>query len=389
MPQRVSILGATGAIGRATLDVIEHHAGQFEVVGLVAGRRTRELAAQVRRHRPRAVAVMDDRAALDLRRELGAGGPDILVGPEGAAQVAAGSGADVVVAAIVGAAGLVPTFAAVCAGLVVALANKEALVAAGELMVHAARDSGATILPVDSEHSAIHQCLRAGRPSEVRRLLLTASGGPLRGFDREQLRRVSAAEALQHPTWRMGPKITIDSATLMNKGLEVIEACWLFGLPPSAVEVVVHPQSIIHSMVEFCDGSVLAQLGPPDMRRPIQYALTWPERWQDASRPLDLATLGALTFEPPDRETFRCLDLAYRAVEEGGDGPARLNAANEVAVAAFLAGRIGFLDIPRTVETVLDREPTRAVTELSDVMDADRRARGAAHDVIAQELTRG
>jgi 1-deoxy-D-xylulose-5-phosphate reductoisomerase len=240
---------------------------------------------------------------------------------------------------------------------------------------------------VDSEHNAIHQCLRAGQAGEVRRLLLTASGGPFRGADRATLARVTAAEALAHPTWRMGQKISVDSATLMNKGLEVIEASWLFGLPPSAVDVVIHPQSVVHSMVEFRDGSVLAQLGVPDMRHPIQYALTWPERWDAAVRRLDLTALGGLTFESPDTGNFVCLDLARRAAAEGGDSPARLNAANEIAVAAFLGGRIGFLEIPRTIEAVLDREAAKPISELADVLEADRRAREIAHDVIARELT--
>ncbi len=387
MPQRVVILGSTGSIGRQTLEVIEHHPGRFEVVGLVAGRRVDRLAEQVRRHRPRAVAVADAAAAAELRRELVGHPVEVRVGAQGAAEVAVGTGADVCVAAIVGAAGLLPTLAAAGAGLRVALANKEALVAAGELMVRAARDGGARLLPVDSEHNAIHQCLRAGEPREVRRLVLTASGGPFRGRTRAQLERVTSAEALNHPTWSMGPKITVDSATLMNKGLEVIEAHWLFDLPGSAIDVLIHPQSTVHSMVEFRDGSFLAQLGSADMRHPIQYALTWPERWDGASRRFDLASLGSLTFEPPDRQAFPCLDLAYQALAAGGDAPARLNAANEVAVAAFLEGRVGFLDVPRIVAAVLEAAPVRPVGELADVLEADRAARVAARDVIERELS--
>lgn len=385
MPQRIVILGSTGSIGRSTLDVVDHHPGRFEVAGLAAGRRVERLAEQVRRYRPRAVGVADAAAAAHLRRlcpEL----RDIRIGPQGAAEIAVGVGAEIVVAAIVGAAGLVPTLAAASAGLTIALANKEALVAAGELMVRAARDGGARLLPVDSEHNAIHQCLRAGERGEVRRLVLTASGGPFRGRGRAELERVTREQALSHPTWRMGPKITVDSATLMNKGLEVIEAHWLFDMPAAAIDVVVHPQSTVHSLVEFRDGSVVAQLGSPDMRHPIQYALSWPERWAGVVPRLDFATLGSLTFEAPDKDAFPCLDLAYAALAQGGDAPARLNAANEVAVGAFLDGRIGFMDIPRTLEEVLGRSGAHAVSELDDVLAADRDARRTAREIIAREI---
>ncbi|MEN6525665.1 MAG: 1-deoxy-D-xylulose-5-phosphate reductoisomerase [Candidatus Polarisedimenticolia bacterium] len=383
MPQRLVILGSTGSIGRQTLDVVSRKPEGFEVAGLVAGRRTDLLAEQIKRFRPVAVSVADDAAAADLRARLGAEAPEIRVGGNGAAEVAVGCGADIVVAAIVGAAGLVPTFAAATAGLVVALANKETLVAAGELMVRAVKDNGARLLPVDSEHNAIHQCLRSGARGEVRRLILTASGGPFRGRTRAELATVTADEALRHPTWRMGPKVTIDSATLMNKGLEVIEARWLFDVPGSSIDVLVHPQSAVHSMVEFKDGSIIAQLGAADMRHPIQYALTWPERLEGVVARLDLAALGSLTFERPDRDAFRCLDLAYHALAAGGDAPARLNAANEVAVRAFLDGRIGFLDIPELLQRVLDSEPTNPIVELEDVLSADRRAREAARAILA------
>ncbi|MEN6632672.1 MAG: 1-deoxy-D-xylulose-5-phosphate reductoisomerase [Candidatus Polarisedimenticolia bacterium] len=370
-------------MGRQTLDVVSRKPEGFEVAGLVAGRRTDLLAEQIKRFRPVAVSVADDAAAADLRARLGAEAPEIRVGGNGAAEVAVGCGADIVVAAIVGAAGLVPTFAAATAGLVVALANKETLVAAGELMVRAVKDNGARLLPVDSEHNAIHQCLRSGARGEVRRLILTASGGPFRGRTRAELATVTADEALRHPTWRMGPKVTIDSATLMNKGLEVIEARWLFDVPGSSIDVLVHPQSAVHSMVEFKDGSIIAQLGAADMRHPIQYALTWPERLEGVVARLDLAALGSLTFERPDRDAFRCLDLAYHALAAGGDAPARLNAANEVAVRAFLDGRIGFLDIPELLQRVLDSEPTNPIVELEDVLSADRRAREAARAILA------
>ena len=384
--RKVALLGSTGSIGVAALDVLARLGDRFRVVALAAGgSRLDELARQVRDVRPGLVAVPGDREAARLR-ELLAGVPvTVLSGEEGLVAVAAESGADVVIAAIVGAAGLVPTLAAVRAGKTVALANKEALVAAGEVMTRAARESGATLLPVDSEHNAIHQCLRAGGPGEVRRLVLTASGGPFRGRSARELARVTPAEALRHPTWEMGPKITIDSATLMNKGLEVIEAHWLFGLPARAIDVVIHPQSVVHSMVEFRDGSIVAQLGTPDMRHPIQYALTWPERLDAPAERLDLLRASPLEFEPPDPGTFRCLALAYRALEAGGDAPARLNAANEVAVEAFLDGRIPFDRIPVVLERVLaERDPGPADT-LDAVLAADSEARDAARRAVARE----
>ena len=387
MSRAVVILGSTGSIGRSTLDVIARHEERFTVSGLVAGRNVRRLAEQVRAFDPAAVAVADEQAARELRELLGPHLPDLRIGPQGAAEVAVGCGAEIVVAGIVGAAGLVPTLAAVSAGLVVALANKEALVVAGELMVRASVDSGAVLVPVDSEHNAIHQCLRSGEHAEARRLLLTASGGPFRGWSRAQLEGVRVEQALDHPTWQMGPKITIDSATLMNKGLEVIEAHWLFGMTAAAIEVVVHPQSIVHSMVEFRDGSLIAQLGHADMRHPIQYALSWPERWDGVTDRLDPFALPALTFEAPDRGAFRCLDLAYQALSQGGDAPARLNAANEVAVAAFLEGRVGFLDIPRIIEAVLAQRPAQGVAELAEIIAADRGARQAAQSFVEQEFS--
>lgn len=384
MTKRIVILGSTGSIGRSTLDVVDHHPDRFLVAGLVAGRCSQRLVDQIRRYHPQAVAVADPQAAQDLRKVLGSHPVEIRWGVEGAAEVTVGVGAQLAVAAIVGAAGLLPTFAAASAGMTVALANKEALVAAGELMIRAVRSNGALLLPVDSEHNAIHQCLRAGHHGEVRRLWLTASGGPFRGRSRAELEQVSREQALCHPTWKMGPKITIDSASLMNKGLEVIEAHWLFGLPGSALEVLVHPQSTIHSMVEFRDGSIVAQLGSPDMRHPIQYSLTWPERWEGNSNRLDPFELTTLTFERPDRHAFPCLDLAYRALDAGGDAPARLNAANEIAVAAFLDGQIGFLDIPRIIAEVLESAPARPIEELSDVLEADRRARETARNLLTR-----
>jgi len=384
--RKVALLGSTGSIGVSALDVLGRLRDRFRVVALAAGGgRLGELARQAREVRPALVAVpgADDATRL---RELLAGEPiEVVAGEEGLVRAAAGSGADLVIAAIVGAAGLVPTLAAVRAGLTVALANKEALVAAGEVMTRAARESGATLLPVDSEHNAIHQCLRAGRADEVRRIVLTASGGPFRGRTAGELAAVTPEEALRHPTWEMGPKITIDSATLMNKGLEVIEARWLFGLPPGAIDVVIHPQSVVHSMVEFRDGSIVAQLGTPDMRHPIQYALTYPERLDAPAERLDLLAASPLEFEPPDPETFRCLALAYRALEAGGDAPARLNAANEVAVEAFLAGRIPFDRIPAVLERVLEARPPGPADTLEAVLAADREAREAARRAVARE----
>ncbi len=383
----VALLGSTGSIGRAALDVLGRWRDRFRVVALAAGGgRLRELADQVRTVRPEVVAVPREEDAVRLRDLLAGERVEVLAGEEGMVRAAAGSGADVVIAAIVGAAGLVPTLAAVRAGRTVALANKEALVAAGEVMTRAARESGATLLPVDSEHNAIHQCLRAGRPAEVRRIVLTASGGPFRGRSAAELSAVTPDQALRHPTWEMGPKITVDSATLMNKGLEVIEARWLFGLPPEAIDVVIHPQSVVHSMVEFRDGSIVAQLGTPDMRHPIQYALTYPERLDAPAERLDLLAASPLQFEPPDAETFRCLALAFDALRAGGDAPARLNAANEVAVEAFLDGRIPFDRIPAVLERALAERPPRPADTLEAVLAADREARRAASRAVAREM---
>jgi len=292
--------------------------------------------------------------------------------------------AHMVVAAAVGALGLVPTYRALEAGKDVALANKETLVMAGELMLARARETGARLLPIDSEHCALHECLDGRRPEAVRRLLLTASGGPFRNRPRDSFDRITREEALAHPTWRMGPKITIDSATLMNKGLEVIEARWLFGIEAARIDVLVHPQSVIHSMVELVDGTVLAQLGVTDMRMPIQYALSYPERWPAAIPGVDFGKALRLDFEPPDRAKFPCLSLAYRALEAGGTAPAALNAANEEAVAAFLDGRVAFLAIPESIQEVLETEPKTAASTLEDVLEADRRARESARQILAR-----
>jgi 1-deoxy-D-xylulose-5-phosphate reductoisomerase len=368
----VTVLGATGSIGRRTLDLVTAFPQDFRVGGLAArGSDVALVAEQVRAHRPSAVALLD-RAAVDrLARELTAPKPELFGGPEGLAAVAGEVPADVVVSALVGAAGLVPTLAAIRAGRTIALANKETLVMAGALMTRAAREHGVRLLPVDSEHSAIFQCLAGASPREVRRLVLTASGGPFRGRSRAALEGVTVGEALRHPTWRMGAKITIDSATLMNKGLEVLEAHWLFGVPFERIDVVVHPQSIVHSMVEFVDRSVLAQLGMPDMGIPILYALTYPDRLPCPAPALDLVQLGSLTFEAPDEAAFPCLALARQAGRAGGAAPLVLNAANEVAVAAFLAGRCGFMEVPRLIGDALDAHAGAAVADLEACLDLD------------------
>ena len=368
----VTVLGATGSIGRRTLELVAAFPDQFRVGGLAArGSDVALVAELVRVHRPAAVALLD-RAAVDrLARELTPPRPELLGGPEGLATLAADVSADVVVSALVGAAGLVPTLAAIRAGRTIALANKETLVMAGALMTRAAREHGVRLLPVDSEHSALFQCLAGAAPREVRRLVLTASGGPFRGWSRAALEGVTVEQALRHPTWRMGAKITIDSATLMNKGLEVLEAHWLFGVPFERIDVVVHPQSIVHSMVEFVDRSVLAQLGMPDMGIPILYALTYPERLPCPAPALDLVTLRTLTFEAPDESAFPCLGLARQAGRAGGAAPLILNAANEVAVAGFLAGRCGFMELPKLIEDALDAHAGASADDLGACLALD------------------
>ncbi|HEY2946430.1 MAG TPA: 1-deoxy-D-xylulose-5-phosphate reductoisomerase, partial [Vicinamibacteria bacterium] len=364
----LSILGATGSVGTNVLRIVDAFPGRFTVVGLAAGDNVERLAEQVARHRPRVVSVRSASSRDALGRLLDLGATRVVVGQEGAVEVATHPDAQVVVASAVGAVGLVPTYHALQAGKDVALANKETLVMAGELMVAQARARGGKLLPIDSEHCALHQCLDGRRPDEVRRLVLTASGGPFRTRARESFDRVTPAEALAHPTWSMGRKITIDSATLMNKGLEVIEARWLFGVSADRVEVLIHPQSVVHSMVEFVDGTVLAQLGVTDMRLPIQYALSYPERWEAAIPGIDFSHGLRLEFEAPDHDRFPCLGLAYRALEGGGSLPAVLNAANEEAVAAFLDGRIAFPAIPEAIREVMDDHPPRAVATLDEVL---------------------
>jgi 1-deoxy-D-xylulose-5-phosphate reductoisomerase len=378
----LSILGSTGSVGTNVLRVVDSFKDRFRVVGLSAGKNVERLAEQVARYRPRVVSVATPAARDDLRRMTDLGDTCVMVGEEGAVAVATHPEARLVVAAAVGAVGLVPTYRALEAGKDVALANKETLVMAGELMVEAARAHGGRLLPIDSEHCAVHQCLDGRGAEEVRRLVLTASGGPFRKRARDTFATVTAAEALNHPTWSMGRKITIDSATLMNKGLEVIEARWLFGVPAERVEVLVHPQSVVHSMVEFVDGTVLAQLGVTDMRLPIQYALSHPERWEAAIPGMDFTRGLCLEFEVPDHDRFPCLGLGYRALAAGGTLPAVLNAANEEAVAAFLDERIPFTAIPESILAVMDAHQPRPVRELGDVLAADAWAREQARGVL-------
>jgi len=373
--KRLAILGSTGSIGAHTLDVVASHPDQFEVTALAAGNNVDLLEQQVRQFHPRFVAVAAEAAGHKLARRLAAAGVEVAWGIEGLSRAGADTGADMVVSAIVGGAGLVPTMAALRAGKTLALANKETLVMAGELVTTEARARGIRILPVDSEHSAIFQCLENGDTSQVRRIVLTASGGPFRTLPLEAFAAITPEDALRHPTWAMGKKITIDSATLMNKGLEVIEAQWLFGLPVDQVDVIVHPQSVVHSLVEYVDGSVLAQLGVPDMRLPIQYALTYPRRCACPAARLALEDLSALTFEEVDRRKFPCLDLAYEAARGGGSWPAVLNAANEVAVQWFLDRRIGFDEIPTIIRKALDAHPHRAIQSVEDVLEVDRQVR--------------
>ncbi len=383
--RRISLLGATGSIGDSTLDVVARHPDRFALCAVAAHRQWRKLAAICHRFRPRYAALLDVEAAAALEGELaGSGLPTrVLAGVAAVCEVAALPEVDTVVAAIVGAAGLRPSLAAAAAGKRILLANKEALVIGGAAFMAAVRAGGAVLLPLDSEHNAIFQCLPAGYAGNpgragVRRILLTASGGPFRNRRVEELVRVTPDEACAHPNWVMGRKISVDSATMMNKGLEVIEAHWLFGVPPAAIDVVIHPQSVIHSLVEYVDGSVLAQLGHPDMRTPIAQALAYPERVDAGVPVLDLARAGALAFEAPDHGRFPCLALAYDALAAGGTAPAILNAANEVAVAAFLHGRIRFTDIAAGCADVLAAVAHGPVDTLDDALAADAAARAAA-----------
>ena len=379
----LAIIGATGSIGRQTLEVAAADPERFRVIALTADRNVDLLDRECRRFRPALAAMRDAAAAAELRHRLEPEGIPVYAGTEGLLAAATAADADLVVMAVVGSAGLPLTLAAVAAGKDIALANKETLVAGGELIVRAARERGVRLIPVDSEHSALLQCLAGSRASEVKRLVLTASGGPFRGYGRDRLAAVTPEMAVSHPTWDMGPKISVDSATLMNKGLEVIEAHWLFAVEYERIDVVVHPQSLVHSLVEFVDGSYLAQVGPPDMRRPIQYALTYPQRTHADWPGLDLTRAGALTFEPVDMTRFPSLRLAYEAGKMGGTATAVLSAADEVAVGLFLERRIGFLDIERVVEEVLLRHIPQPRPTLAGIMGADEWARAEARKAAA------
>lgn len=384
----LAILGSTGSIGRQTLSVVESLPDQFSIVALAAGGNLDELAGQIARHQPEVVSVADPSKATELETKLRTSGvaklPAIHYGAEGMMAVATHPAAQIVVSAAVGVVGLPATYAAVKLGRSVALSNKEVLVAAGELVMAAANHAGQELLPVDSEHNAVHQCLRGGARGEVRRLVLTASGGPFRRTPIAALASVTPEQALAHPNWRMGNRISIDSATMMNKGFEVIEARWLFGVRPDQIDVVVHSQSTVHSMVEFVDGSVLAQLGPTDMRMPIQYALTYPERVASNQVALDWTKLKRLDFEKASTRRFPCLRLAREAMQKGGALPCALNAADEIAVAAFLNRELPFLGIPEVIERVLGRTPKVKFGNMEEVLAADAEARRMAKEEVAK-----
>lgn len=377
--KNISLLGSTGSIGRNTLDVVRQFSDAFRVCGLSAGSNIELLARQIQEFQPLCVSVADKKLVAPLAEKLGPAYEDrIYWGDEGNCKVASIPETDMVVTAVVGAVGLLPTMEAIRAGKDIGLANKETLVMAGELMMDAVAKYGVSLLPIDSEHSAIFQALEAGRRQDVARIILTASGGPFRTRTSVELESVTPAQALAHPNWDMGDKISIDSATLINKGLEVIEARWLFGVTPDQISVVVHPQSIVHSLVEYIDGSVVAQLGIPDMRIPIAYALSYPERMPLGLSRLSLAQCGRLDFEAPDYERFPALQMAFDVLRQGGTGPCVLNAANEVAVAAFLAGSIRFLDIPAIVKDALEKSPVREASSIDIVLEADAEARKLA-----------
>jgi len=380
--KKLGILGSTGSIGVSTLEIVAAHRDRFEVVALTAGSNLELLQRQIEEFTPRLVAVATEELARELASMLPAKGPEILCGVEGLIAAATAAEIDMVVAAIVGAAGLIPTAAAIKAGKDVALANKETLVTAGRLIMELVEQQGVKLYPVDSEHSAVFQSLQGHRGEDVKRIILTASGGPFLNYPPEKLAQVSVADALNHPNWSMGKKISIDSATMMNKGLEVIEARWLFDVPAERIAVNIHPQSIVHSMVEYVDGCVMAQLGVPDMKAPIAYALTYPERVPTGVKPLDLTALAGLTFSNPDHDRFPALGLAYRALEGGESLPAVLNAANEVAVEAFLGGIILFTEIPTVIERTMDLHNSHSFATIEDVLIADRWGRDKAREIL-------
>lgn len=387
--KKITILGSTGSIGASALDVVAKNPRKFRVAALAAGRNVTLLARQALAFHPAVVSVQTQEDAKRLRGLLGTGSPvRILFGETGAQDVAAHPGADIVLSAISGAAGLKPTLAAIEAGKDLALANKETMVIAGHLVTKKAKQKKIRVLPVDSEHSAIFQCLAGQNPKNIKRIILTASGGPFYSFSRADLKKVTPAQALRHPRWKMGAKITVDSASLMNKGLEVIEAKWLFGVDVSRIDVLIHPQSVVHSAIELLDGSVLAQLGIADMRIPIAYALSYPDRLTNDLPVLDLAKTGPLAFFPPDTKKFPCLSLAYEAARAGGTAPVVLNAANEAAVAAFLENKICFNDLPKVIEKALDRHSVKQNPSLEDILHADGEARREAAGIL-KKLRRG
>lgn len=384
----ISILGSTGSIGCNTLKVVEHLRDEFRVVALAAGSNTEKLAEQIAKFQPELVAIKNEDCAEELLREIRnpkfeiRNLPKIEVGEKGLIEVATHEKAETLVSATVGAVGFIPTLRAIEAGKRIALANKETLVMAGELMTEAARKNNVEILPVDSEHNALHQCLRGEKNTEVKRLILTASGGPFREKSKWEIENATVQEALNHPNWKMGDKITIDSATLMNKGFEVIEAFWLFGFGANDISVLVHPQSIVHSMIEMIDGSIIAQLGVTDMKHAIQYALTFPKRQKNCLEPLDFSRLSELTFENPDLEKFPCLRLAYDALKQGGTMPAVLNAANEITVQAFLDGKIRLSEISEINENVMKKHHNREAKDLETILETDRTAREQANEFL-------
>lgn len=380
--KRIAILGSTGSIGRNTLDVISRNGNDFRVVGLAAGKNFDLLEDQVKAFNPEIVAVADSSAADSLKKRTN--GVKILSGADGVQQVASYEHADLVISAIVGSAGLLPTLTAIRSGKTIGLANKEALVMAGEIVIREAKKYGAKIIPVDSEHSAIFQCIYGRSKAEIKRIILTASGGPFVNRSREELKDIKTDDALRHPNWTMGRKISIDSATLMNKGLEVIEACRLFDMPAEKIDVLIHPQSIVHSMVEFMDRSFLAQMSVPDMRGPIAYALSYPDRIKDPIPGLELDKIGTLTFRKPDNENFPCLSYAYDALRAGGTMASVLNAANEIAVQAFLDNKIGFNDIPLVIKKTMEKHSVKQISLVEEALEADSWARDTAKKIIKE-----
>lgn len=384
--KRIAVLGSTGSIGVSTLHIVQEFPDRFQIVALTGGSNIALLCEQARQFRPRIVSVINEQAAETLRAELRDEGIEVFCGVEGMIRCATFADADLVVAAIVGAAGLVPTMAAVCANKDVALANKETLVMAGGLIMEEVKRRNIKLLPIDSEHSAILQALSGQCYNDVRRLILTASGGPFREMDFADFRHITPEDALAHPNWNMGRKISVDSATLMNKGLEVIEAHWLFNMPIAKIDVHIHPQSIVHSMVEYVDGSVIAQMGVPDMKTPIAYALSWPDRLPLKQPQLNLCQLAQLTFAEPDRMRFPCLELAYDALAAGGTVPAVMNAANEMAVAAFLDRQLSFNEIPKLIERVMAHHQREEITTVDRVLQADRWSRHQAKELISGGL---